>query len=125
MKVINRDKKGRFTENTRNQIVKCEVEALKQFVEGFIMQSNDTLQEDIRPIDIVRGLLPNRVVDGSDYLNAINNQADDELAAAVQLAKVWQDCRQAARKFYQKTSVNKSLFTRFLMILGIAPISKR
>jgi hypothetical protein len=105
--------------------VNSEVEALKQFVEGFILSADDTLQNETRPIDIVRALLPNRVINGSDYLEAINNQADEELMAAVQLAKVWQDARQAARKFYQFTGRNNSMVVRFKALLGIAPKSKR
>ncbi len=105
--------------------VQSEVEALKHFVEGFILNSDDTLQESVRPIDLVQALLPGREINGSDYLKAINAQDDPELMAAVQLAKVWQDARQAARKFYQFTGRNKGMVLRFKMLLGIAPKSKK
>ncbi len=103
--------------------MQSQVELLKQFMEGFVLEANDTLQEEIRPIEIIQALLPGREITGSDYLMAVKNQADEELMAAVQLGKMYQDLRQAARKMYQFTGRNKSMVARFKMLLGIAPKS--
>jgi len=105
--------------------VQSQVELLKQFMQGFILDTDASLQEDIRPIEIVQALLPGRAVTGSDYLMAVKNQADEELMAAVQLGKMYQDLRQAARKMYQFTGRNTSMVARFKMLLGIAPKSDK
>jgi hypothetical protein len=105
--------------------VTSEVEALKQFLTGFILDGSDTLRNELRPVDIVQALLPNREIIGEEYLNSISAQHDEELQAAIQLAKIWQDLRQASRKFYQFKGRNSSMVARFKTLLNIAPKSHK
>jgi homoserine trans-succinylase len=113
------------TKRYKRAKVTAELNAFRQFAQGFMLDNGDSLREDIRPIDIVCALLPDRAITGEDYLQAVSNQNDTELQAAIQLAKVWQDMRQAARKLYQYTDRNNPMVVRFKMLLDIAPKSRK
>lgn len=117
--------KKQIEERNNKAMLTAEVNVLKQFVEGYVLSAEDTLKSEVRPVDIVNILLPERQYNGSDYLKAIKDQDDEELMAAVQLAKIYQDLRQAARKFYQFRKGCRSLVERMKWLLGIAPKSRK
>lgn len=71
---------------------------------------------DVRSIDIIQAIAPE--YEGREYLKAIKDQ-DPYYADLVQLAKVYQDMKAAARKIKQLTGGRSELIRAFLKVQGI------
>jgi len=116
-----RNAQGQFAVNHELAQVKAGMDTFRLILDDFVQGDKHRairMLNAIRPIDVMEYILDRRLTEeeGTQYLGAIGN-APTHLQGIFRLGKIWQDLKQASRKYLQGTGTYDSLLAGYKSFL--------